>query len=183
MTKEMYWAIFLKTSNRYSGMVSMPLPEDINFSDSASFANDFEHNTWGSDNTITNAHAHSGKFSAIVDDKQNYSPTLFVKCGALPQQPHLYAYIDLWMFLTSLRSDSRLVVSIESADRNAYYYTADLLKRRLDDTNTWQEQDFMYELPAFKNKEDILKVYVFGTKGTAYIDDFRVKFGVLKEGK
>jgi hypothetical protein len=183
MTKSGYWKVFLKTNVEYMGWWEQKdIEKDYNFIDKYSFSNDFENNTWGGNDNITCAYAHSGKHSAFSNSTLMFSPGFQDSVSALPkvQQGRLSLYTSFWVYMPDRNNDSKLVVSLEETGKPAYFWHTVDLSEMVDSCNKWVKIEHAVELPDFKNGSDILKTMISTTEGIVYIDDVNVKFGVHK---
>jgi hypothetical protein len=178
MNKEFYWKIFLKTGDEYRGISVEPT---VAFYSGLSFSNSFENNIWGNDNNITQQVAHAGRKSAFVDSISQFSPTFTIKAGNLPQDTGNYILVTLWTYMHSFNNNAAVVVSCSEKDKDLYFWESSGIKSSIDETDTWHEFHSYWKLPKLKNPDDLIKIYVWSTKGLTYIDDMEIKFGSLNK--
>ena len=180
MDKERYWKVFLKTDSKYVGIFNPHPPQNLSFYEGYDFENDFECNTWGNDNSITEAYARNARHSAYIGGGVNYSPTFKINASQLPQKNNLYVYITLWVYKKDTNNDAALVVSSGTKGDSIISYNSVPLKNCVYYTNRWQRVEHSLALPSLKNNDDVVKVYAYSKIGATYIDDFKISFASPK---
>jgi len=180
MNKEEYWKVFLKMDPSFGYIFYYPDTSNYKCINNYSLKNDFEHNTGGNDQTISTTYAHSGTHAAFVNEKQQVSPVLSLKASILPPISPLSINVKLWAYMPSFNNNASIVISLQTEKGECYLWSVRNLQGFVFDRNVWTQAYSFIELPAFKNPSDILKVFVFDTKGAVYIDDMEVTFGTQK---
>jgi len=181
MNKDKYWAIFLKDDKALVNLFYTDYEPTYKFDSTLIFRNNFEHNTWGNDKNITSAYSFSGNYSAFVNEKWGYSPIFSIAAGKLPKVQNLFIYVKLKAYITAFDNDASIIVGVfDAKDKKAYYFCGKQIKDCIFTPGRWQDVEYSFALPAFRDSNDVVSMCVHGTKGLVYIDDEEVKFGVRK---
>jgi hypothetical protein len=182
MNKDKYWTIFLKDDIAHCNLFYSESESGFKFDSTLIFRNDFEHNTWGNDKNITSENANNGDYSAFVNEKLGYSPTFKITAGKLPKANPLFVYVKMNAYMTDFDNDASVVIAaIDAKSNQAYYYNGKLIKDYIWGPYKWQDVEFAFPLPVFRDTSDIVGIYVHSSKGsTVYFDDEEIKFGVRK---
>jgi len=177
MTQKKYWKIFLKNDSFYKYLFDYPDTSDFIFLNSPIFKNDFEQNTWGNNQDITNRYAHSGTHSAFIDEQNQFSPALVLKASMIPQISPLSIYVKLWTYMPDFKNNATIIVSVKTEKGDSYFWKSSKLQSFVFDRNVWTQVYGLMNLPIFKNPSDKISVYIYNTKSGVYIDDVEVMFG------
>ena len=180
MNSEKYWKIFLRTDSRYVGILEKHAPTDINFLSNYSFENNFENNTWGNNNSLTDAVAHNDRHAAYIGDGINFSPVLSIKVGELSSRQNLYVYLEAAVFMPDSLNDASLIMKLQTKEGTVYSTINRSLKKYIPYFSDWEQIGDTIRIPSIKNSEDSLKIYFSATRGATYIDDEKVNFGIKK---
>jgi hypothetical protein len=181
MNKERYWKVFLKTGSQYVGILDKALPAELNIYSDYVFSNGFEDNNWNSNpNSLTDANAMNGRYSAMVNDKINDSPIFKIAANKLPQSANLVVYVKFWAYMAEANCNASLIVNDKTSEGNISGLGNFPLKDSLQGTGVWRNIRYVVRLSAFKASTDTLNIFIHATSGLAYIDDMYIEFGTLK---
>lgn len=98
----------------------------------------------------------------------------------MPQLGNLYVYVKAAVYLSDSVSDSKLVMTLQSSNGTIYSNTIIPVKDNIPYFGDWEQFDKTLPVPAFKDKNDSLKIYFTATRGKTFIDEEKVMFGVKK---
>ncbi|MGP8216438.1 MAG: hypothetical protein ACLQQ4_12785 [Bacteroidia bacterium] len=180
MDEDKYWKIFLKSDKSYSGSLDRPDTIAYNPLNNCHYFNDFEHNAWGSDVNITGAYAHSGDYSAYVNDRHQHFPLFSIKASMLPKIPNLFVYVKLWVYMPDMDNDAALIVYIKSQKGDVYLWRPINLQGFVFKQGVWTQAYTVVQLPDFKDPTDELSILVNNHKSIVYVDDIDVTFETPK---
>jgi hypothetical protein len=182
MNAKIFWKMFLETSPLYSwAYAEIPDTSNYVFNPRYTFENDFENNLWGGDSSnLTSIISHGGKYAAYVDKSNQRTPTFIATAKQLPVTSPVYVYVSLWFYVSHRGDNAALVISFNEKDKDDYFATAKQLRPLAYNFNSWNKADFMIELPALRNNDDVVKLYVSADKGKVLVDDMKIRFGTRK---
>lgn len=145
--------------------------------------NDFEAvDGWGVVSTsLTNAKAHSGRYSVKVDGGIEYSigyrNTLLQVSNSKINKLHVRA----WVLLSGTKAKAVLVVQIVNPAKNGeqVYWQALDIRAEVKTLNHWTQIDKDFDLPANISSNQELRVYMWRTSpnDTTYLDDVEITKG------
>ncbi len=185
MDKRKYCKVFLQTGNDYQWILDDPdkSASDYTFYDRSTVFNNYEIGLSGGKN-ITSIHPYSGRYASFACKEMPYGPAFTDTVSSLPQLPAgktLSVSINMWMYFPYYNNTATMVVELREQGHPSSYFWAGLRlwphEQRL---NKWEESEMFLDLPAFKNKNDVLLIYLYNTADSVYIDDETIKFGVSK---
>jgi hypothetical protein len=146
-----------------------------------SFQRDFEKKQQGWSGTAIDSlsGAHSGTHATKVDSANEFSETL-----TLPDLQNLKGNTALilksafWIYDPEPGSSAKFVISFETKSGTPYFWqTVYELKAREKKTNDWKEIRCAAELPAIRNADDKIKIYLLNTgKKKILMDDVILNF-------
>ncbi len=181
MSKGRYWKVFLKTGDRYKGIFYTDSLNDIGYLDNLTFFNDFEHNSWGSENNLTTKYAHSGKYSALVDSQHVFGPGITIHPEQIPFGENLYAHYSMWLYSKDTANRAAIVInSIEP--RGISDGWAPLPLKTTSVPARWEYVEGTVQFPFIKTDKNILRIFLYysGGKGAVYVDDISIKIGIAE---
>ena len=187
MNKKRYWDLFLRTNDRYIGIVSKRYYETFppeNIVDSKAFFNDFDADVdWGSKSSYTSEQHFSGRNSALIRMPDKFSPGFEMNIAEFPDSLRTYIQVSFKSYITSSSCYPELVISFENS-KEMFSYNTFPLKFAVDKTDEWRTTVCGTWVPIERRSpEDRMKVYFLNnTKKPFYADDVEVKVIVLKPG-
>jgi len=132
---------------------------------------------------ISMEYAYSGKASFQLDEKEIYSLTSATPFTEVTD--HYYAWIRgsvmVYPIIDAKSNPTSFVICFEHNGYSYKYKALDFEKLNLK-LNEWNEVTFDYLTPEVRNKQDLLKVYVWH-RGTEkiFVDDLKVEVFELKQ--
>lgn len=182
MDEQKYWQVFLRTDDKYRGMLwSNNAGETLN-ADSKEiikqFDLDFESSVseWRPGIAAANPQkALSGKWFGVLDSLHEFGPTLILQTDTFNQGAMLVE-ADLRVYLTGASSNGNLVISTESKDGKPGFYSSAIFPGSDSmGQHKWLPVKTVVKIDNIK-KGDILKAYIFNSRHTSfYVDNISVK--------
>ena len=129
---------------------------------------------WAENGKIATVFGVSSQHACEISAQHQFSCTYIKGADSLKRiSPKAYLRISAATYLKNKESDASLVVSLEDAN-GSYSYQHYWLKPQLK-TNCWTTILYNFKFENIRKKEDLLKVYFYGTKGELYISDFKIE--------
>jgi hypothetical protein len=135
--------------------------ESILFTEKISFDSIVKANSHFSDgHKITNQNSFSSPNAAVLDSSVEYGATVQFKASEFTNVSNLKVIVDMEMF--SNRNIDRIeLVAACTNNKGTVFYEKFAVKDFYTTVNKWQHSEFLFYLPAFKTKDDILKIYLW----------------------
>jgi hypothetical protein len=133
-------------------------------------------NCWINEQTLQKEIFHSAPFGSKLDSgwADSYGLRAYVK--DLGNELPKFVKVDFWAYYPATGINSKLVVSVDSLDKNKLWVGLDL-KDSVKATNVWQHFNAKLTLPKRISPEDNVTVYVTSPdKKVMYVDDLTIKF-------
>jgi hypothetical protein len=185
MDREKYAMVFLRTGGQYryifNELVDIP-PYNTNMDvPIRSWINDFEQEEeqWITSGRTTSTVAHGGSYVSRLNRSQPYSSALLITGGALPvMKKNLYAAGSVWVFETMALSSqkAKLVISLAGNSEQLYYWKSmGIDEMPVTEAGYWREIRFGFVLPAIRNINDQLKIFIwYEGEPDILVDDFEI---------
>ncbi len=121
---------------------------------------------------ISSLKAYSGFSSCLVNDSLPYSSTFKANLVDIPTLHSVKVSLNV---LTNVNSKAALVISIDRGNkslfREVHFFAGDAVSE-----NEWYEVTKSVKIPEVKDKEAVLKVYIWNPSGDdAFVDDIEVQ--------
>lgn len=142
-----------------------------------SFYNDCEGKLiWGQMRTISDENSFSGKYSSKTGKGDEYSLTFEYPFTAIPDSMKNILKIDLKVFQYSNQHDAKVVIQAQGKNMQEYW-NGILLTDYIQDTEEWEDFNYILRIPDNVKQAELIKIYVFNpSNNIILIDDFKVEF-------
>lgn len=133
-------------------------------------------NCWINEHTLQKEIFHSAPFGSKLDTSwaDSYGLRAFVK--DLGNELPKFVKVDFWALYPVKEMNSKLIVSVDSVDKNKMWVGLDL-KDSVKAANAWQHFQAKLTLPRRISPEDKVTIYVTSSdKQVMYVDDLTIKF-------
>lgn len=127
--------------------------------------------------------SHSGAHATQIDGQTQFSQTLVLtNMKALVGNKKLVLKTSFWVLDPESESNSKFAISMETKEGKSYFWNAiNELKNTAPTAPQWKEIKGAIELPAVKQSDDQLKVYLMNVgKTKVLMDDVKIEFVELK---
>jgi hypothetical protein len=144
------------------------------------YLNSFETPEPGKDSTqITSGFVHSGKYSLVVDQRQEYTPGMCNTVGSLSEKFDINTVIKATVYIYPLQTldkpNTLFIISLENGNKSYSYSSIDLKAQELV-PGKWNKVMLQTTAPEIKSPDDLIKVYIWNPgKQLFYMDDLNVE--------
>jgi len=179
MNKEAYWHVFLKTSEKYEGVIAAADESFYGKLDSEPFFtsfNDMENNYQGwSAPAKPVDESFSGQVAAQMDNIVEYSPTfLYHLPDSLKGKRNIYVLFESMIFEKQPNAavNALFVVDINNQKGETLFYKAFKVKKLPDElTQQWRMEHIGFKLPEITEDMTQVKFYIWNIKHTDFLID------------
>lgn len=183
MDKKKYWAVFLKTSDRYKGalwsVVDTISVQSVNKYKTFDlvFGNSSSNFTGGSVDSSKKVKTPSGRAPEKLDENGEYSGTLIFPTDSLPKNQGLIIKVYLQYLFPENNSQGKLVVSVQNKENVSYYKNATIPEIFSNvKSNEWDSLVFECFIGEV-HPGSFIKVYVHNPlHKVIYLANFKVEF-------
>ncbi|NOY50522.1 MAG: hypothetical protein GXO88_08175 [Chlorobi bacterium] len=186
MNKEAYLKVFLKTSEKYSGIISGG-PE---YYYGKLKSGPFYHEKYDFESRLTSlsklrktdtAIVYSGRNSIKLDNHNIYSPSLnWILPDSLEGRRNLYVKISSMVYEKQKNSAAKalFIMDIQDKEGNTVFYKKARLKQMPDNKfGLWEIRGTGFKLPYLTKNHYLLKIYIWNKeKSVFYLDDLNIEF-------
>lgn len=128
------------------------------------------------DAAVTDAQAHSGKYSAYTDEAHEFSQTFEMSYDFAKLRGYKSMIVTTWCMMNDIDCQSAFVTSIESPGQTLLYKSHEL-KKFLNMPLAWGKYSTYIKLPDTAPEKTNIKVYLWSPeKQKAWMDDVTIKF-------
>jgi hypothetical protein len=148
---------------------------------SIAFTNDMENASakiplWLNEASVIEGTAHSGKFSCMLDQAQEYSYSFTAYFSNISEKLPKKLHINAWIYSTVENPDASFVVAIDSSTKNIYWNSA-VLMQDVPKANVWTEVNYYFNIDKPIGKDDKVMVFIWNkNKLKFYYDDPTITF-------
>jgi len=184
MNREVYWKVFLKTSDEYVGIIAAADESFygiLNETPLFETTNDMEriYPAWA----IAKNHSEeyfSSKYSAQLNNTVVYSPSFSYKIPeSLISKKNLYVFFETMVFEKEQNAaiDALFIVDISNNEGQTIFYKKFQVKKLPDDiVSEWQKESIGFKLPELTDDMVQIKFYVWNVgKQVFLLDDLVIK--------
>jgi hypothetical protein len=191
MDFDKYKYVFLRTGNHYADVIggdSEPLYTNPTPIEGFTFVNTLESQSsdWTQNGLIETSEAFSGKHAALMNTKNEFSPTLVLNQSKLINT-NTTVYVKSTIKYNPMEpfSGNKAMLVYAATDKTnsvVFYKTFKLAPLPGMKTNTWHTADFGFKVPAWNADLAQVKVYVWNPAGDSFlIDDLAIEFLLTNE--
>ena len=183
MNKAAYWKVFLKTSEKYQGIIAYADESYYGKLDDKPFfstINDMETVTPGwTDTAKTSTKAFSGQVSAQMDNETEYSPTFVFRIpDSLTGRRNLYIIFNAMIYEKEPDATTEALFITDVTDKRGetLFYKKFKVKKLPDKiVRQWRPEHIGLKLPEITDDMKQIKFYIWNFPHTGFlIDDMRV---------
>lgn len=187
MTKDYYWAVFLKDfpseEDKQLLLVERSktgideIKNEDSYQRSIILENDFENPEKGKESSYSKEIKYSGDYSMKIDSNTVYSKPLTIAYEDITDDYYVYLRPSVYIYpqYDFNAHDVFLVIHFEN-EGVAYKYKTVNFKDQNFKANQWNRVSLDYLSPEILSRDNILKVYIWNRDGQKFLmDDFKVE--------
>lgn len=191
MDFDKYRYVFLRTGSHYTDVIggdTEPLFTTPSPIEGFNFVNTLESPLpeWSQNGLIETAEAYSGKHAALMNTKNEFSPTLVLNQSKLINT-NTTVYVKSTIKYNPMEpfSGNKAMLVYAATDKKnsvVFYKTFKLAPLPKMKTNTWHTANFGFKVPAWNADLAQVKVYIWNPAGDSFLlDDLAVEFLLTNE--
>lgn len=125
---------------------------------------------------ITDAYAHSGRYSTFTNYENEYSQTFEMPYEFAKSKGYKKLKVSAWGYIENTTSKASLVASVESSEKS-FAREGIMFTEYLRGPNRWGKIVVRLNLPTDASKDSKIKVYCWSPdKQNAFLDDVEIEF-------